>query len=96
MKADVWSCAVILFAMLSASKLHSLCGDATPFPLFMSLALVSAEAPFKEVNEHKDWFYHKLFTSQHSVFWSVHCRNHYFSDDAKDLLVCVFCCGTHV
>lgn len=33
----------------------------------------------------KRWF-NKLNTGQYSLFWQAHCRNTYFSEDAKDLI----------
>lgn len=34
-----------------------------------------------------DWWFHKLMTNQHALFWEAHCRTAFFSQSAKDLLV---------
>jgi serine/threonine protein kinase len=33
-----------------------------------------------------DWWFHKIMTNQHALFWEAHCRTAYFSPAAKDLL----------
>lgn len=33
-----------------------------------------------------DWWFHKLLTNNHSLFWDAHCRTAYFSPLAKDLI----------
>jgi serine/threonine protein kinase len=60
-KADIFSCGVILFIIL------------TGFPPF--------QAPLAT-----DWWFHKLMTKQHDLFWQAHCRSAFFTPEAKDLL----------
>ncbi len=33
-----------------------------------------------------DWYFDKLKTCRHFLFWQAHCRTSYFSQDAKDLI----------
>jgi serine/threonine protein kinase len=51
--------------------------------LFVSLA---GFPPFQKASP-ADWWFHKLCTQQHDLFWQAHSRTAYFSPNAKDLLV---------
>jgi serine/threonine protein kinase len=50
--------------------------------LFISLA---GFPPFQFATT-QDWWFHKLATNRHALFWEAHSRNAYFSEQAKDLL----------
>jgi len=34
----------------------------------------------------QDWWYQKLQTGRHALFWKAHCRQAFFSDEAKDFM----------
>eukprot|EP00455_Lapot_gusevi_P001812 TRINITY_DN1069_c0_g1_i10.p1 TRINITY_DN1069_c0_g1~~TRINITY_DN1069_c0_g1_i10.p1 ORF type:complete len:346 (+),score=165.83 TRINITY_DN1069_c0_g1_i10:122-1039(+) len=33
-----------------------------------------------------DWWFHKLLTNNHALFWEAHCRTAFFSTGAKDMI----------
>eukprot|EP00475_Leptophrys_vorax_P013254 TRINITY_DN1961_c0_g1_i1.p1 TRINITY_DN1961_c0_g1~~TRINITY_DN1961_c0_g1_i1.p1 ORF type:complete len:509 (-),score=167.97 TRINITY_DN1961_c0_g1_i1:108-1634(-) len=41
--------------------------------------------PFQYATK-QDWWYNKIMTDKHSLFWKAHERTAYFSDSAKDLV----------
>jgi serine/threonine protein kinase len=47
--------------------------------------MLSGYPPFQYATK-QDWWFNKIITGRHSLFWKAHERSAYFSDSAKDLL----------
>ncbi len=48
----------------------------------MLFILMAGFPPFQRARD-DDWWFNKLNTGRHALFWQAHCRNAYFSEAAK-------------
>jgi len=55
------------------------------------LFIMLAQFPPFEAPRETDWWFNKLQTGRHELFWRAHCRKVDFSEGAKDLLNKILC-----
>lgn len=52
--------------------------------------MIAGFPPYQQPHK-TDWWFHKLMTKKHALFWKAHCRTADFSESAKDLIISLLC-----
>ena len=79
-------CCSICWLDVCFSKIVMTCFYCRVLSQIILCACITA-SPFQAALN-SDWYFDKLVTNQHTLFWSAHSKTQVYSEAAKDLLVC--------